>query len=66
MTKDVAIRAFKTFVQAFLGAIAVNGAADITDGNFKKVMFSLAVAGVSAGASAVWNMLLEMSKDGEL
>lgn len=57
--KDVFIRALKTFVEAFVGAVAVNrmfGAADW--GTFKSILTETALAGISAGVCAVWNMMI--------
>ena len=49
--KDILIRAFKTFIQAFLGVISV-GLLDIADTNALKALIA---AGFAAGFSAVWN-----------
>ena len=50
--KDIGIRAFKTFCQAFIAALAV---ANFTDqSNYKAVL----IGAVSAGVSATWNSLL--------
>jgi hypothetical protein len=50
--KDIAVRALKTFVQAFIAALAV---ANFTDqSNYKAVL----IGAVSAGVSATWNSLL--------
>jgi NADH/NAD ratio-sensing transcriptional regulator Rex len=54
LSHDVVVRAIKTFVQAFLATIAV-GVVGVTD---IKTAQALAVAGVSAGISAVWNFIL--------
>lgn len=61
-TKDIIIRALKTFWQAALGYIIVDinallvGMADsnITEGMLK----TLAIGAVAAGCSAVWNSVL--------
>lgn len=54
--KDTAIRAAKTFLQAFLSAISVDALLGVTDfGAFKKVGLSMLVAALAAGISAVWN-----------
>lgn len=50
--KDIAIRAGKTFVQAFIAALAV---ANVSDLNSVK---AAVIAAVAAGVSAVWNSLL--------
>jgi hypothetical protein len=49
--KDIAVRAAKTWTQAFL-AVITTGLLDITDTNALK---ALVVAGVASGISAVWN-----------
>jgi hypothetical protein len=54
LSHDVVVRAIKTFVQAFLAVVAV-GVVGVNDINTAK---ALAVAGVSAGISAVWNFIL--------
>jgi len=48
LTNDVIVRAFKTFVQAFVGAWVV----------FDNPLSKTAIAaGAAAGVSAVWNLL---------
>lgn len=50
--KDIAVRAGKTFIQAFIAALAV---ANFTDqSNYKAVL----IGAVSAGVSAAWNSAL--------
>lgn len=49
--KDILIRAFKTFVQAFLAFIAT-GLLDVTDLNAVK---GLIIGATAAAISAVWN-----------
>lgn len=50
--KDIAIRALKTFTQAFIAALAV---ANFTDqSNYKAIL----IGAVSAGVSAAWNSAL--------
>lgn len=67
--KDIAKRAGKTFVQAFVGAISIEQLSGIMDiKSFKTVMYSMLMAGVAAGVSAVWNMVIkwkEQRTDGE-
>lgn len=54
--KDTAVRAAKTFLQAFLSAISVDTLLGVTDFDaFKKVGLSMLVAALAAGISAVWN-----------
>lgn len=56
MMADVAERAIKTFLQAFLSSISVDVLLGITDFDaFKKVGISMLVAALAAGISAVWN-----------
>lgn len=57
--KDVLIRALKTFVEAFVGAVAVNRMFGVADwGTFKSILTETALAGISAGVCAVWNMII--------
>lgn len=57
--KDIAVRAGKTFIQAFMAALTV---ANFTDGsNYKAIV----IGAVSAGVSAVWNSLLAMNSVGK-
>lgn len=59
--KDIAVRALKTFIQAFLSAISVDALIGITDfAVFKKVLISVLIAAAAAGISAVWNMVTDM------
>ncbi len=56
MIKDIAVRAAKTFVQAFLSAISVDALLGVTDfDTFKRIAVSMLIAGTAAGLSAVWN-----------
>ena len=58
--KDVLTRASKTFVQAFIGSITIDGFFGVTDFDaIKRIALSMLVAGVAAGVSAVWNMVLD-------
>ena len=54
LSHDVVVRALKTFVQALLATVSV-GLAGVND---IKTAQALAVAGVAAGISAVWNLVL--------
>lgn len=56
--KDIAIRALKTFVQAFLATFSLGLATASTGSAYK----ALAVASLSAGISAVWNSLVQNKK----
>ena len=59
--KDIAIRALKTFVQAFLSAISVDALLGVTDFDaFKKIGLSMLIAGTAAGISAVWNSIVKL------
>ena len=51
---DILVRAVKTFIQAFLATLAV-GVSNVTDIHTAQ---ALAIAGVSAGISAVWNFVI--------
>jgi len=53
---DIIVRALKTFVQAFLAAIAVS-VANVTNWDSAKAALFAAVA---AGISAVWNVILSV------
>lgn len=58
--KDVGKRAGKTFVQAFLasGALDINKLMMITDiESAKAILRPMLIAAMSAGISAVWNMV---------
>lgn len=58
--KDILTRASKTFIQAFIGSITIDGFFGVTDLNaIKRIGLSMLVAGVAAGVSAVWNMVLD-------
>lgn len=54
MKNDIVVRAVKTFFQAFLATVAV-GVVGVND---LKAAQALAVAGVAAGISAVWNFVV--------
>lgn len=55
--KDVLKRAGKTFVQSFVAAISIDQMVAVADmESAKAVLWSMLVAGVAAGTSAVWNM----------
>ena len=59
--KDVAIRALKTFAQAFISAISVDTLLGVTDLDMlKKICVSMLIASTAAGISAVWNSALKM------
>lgn len=59
--KNIAVRAAKTFVQAFLSAISVDALLGVTDlDTLKSVGISMLIAGAAAGFSAVWNAAVEI------
>ena len=60
--KDIAIRAAKTFAQAFFSAISVDTLLGVTDlDTLKKIGISMLVAGSAAGICAVWNLILNLN-----
>lgn len=62
--KDILIRAGKTFIQGFLGALAVT----LPNSNFSdmSVVKSLLIGAVAGGISAVMNLIINMlNKKGE-
>ncbi|MCI9127587.1 MAG: hypothetical protein HFG28_10385 [Eubacterium sp.] len=57
-TKDIIVRAMKTFIQAFAASISVDSLISATDKDaIVRVGTSMLIAGVSAGVSAVWNFI---------
>ncbi len=58
--KDVIIRAGKTFVQGFLGALAVTlPSSDFSD---MSVVKSLLIGAIAGGLSAVMNLIVNLMK----
>lgn len=54
--KDILVRALKTFVQGFLGALAVTlPSSDFSD---SKILKSLIIGAVAGGISAVMNLII--------
>lgn len=54
--KDILVRAVKTFVQGFLGALAVTlPSSNFTD---SKILKSLIIGAVAGGISAVMNLII--------
>lgn len=61
--KDILIRAGKTFIQGFLGALAVTlPSTDISDG---AVIKSLLIGAFAGGISAVMNLVINYLNKGE-
>lgn len=59
-------RVLKTFVEAFVAAVAASDIFNITDGHdLRSALISTAIAGISAGVAALWNLLSEFLKNGE-
>lgn len=60
--KDIAIRALKTFVQAFLGILIPEVILILNNqemwSDWKAVLIPFVASGCAAGISAVWNMIL--------
>lgn len=64
--KDIGKRAGKTFVQAFMAAVSIEPLLGVTDAESAKVILrSMLIAGVSAGISAIWNMVVEYITESE-
>ena len=62
--KDVAARTVKTFVAVFLGLLSVNVDLQGVDSKvLARVLFATLLSAVSAGITAVWNLLLEIFRD---
>ncbi len=58
--KDVCIRAGKTFMQAFVANVSMEQIFAITDAeSAEMILRSMLIAGLSAGISAVWNMVAD-------
>lgn len=56
--KDILIRALKTFIQGFLGALAVTlPSTDLTDGALVK---SILIGALAGGISAVMNLIINL------
>lgn len=54
--RNILERAFKTFIEAFIGALAITlPNADLTD---KSIFYSVLVGAIATGISAVLNMAL--------
>jgi hypothetical protein len=58
--KDIIVRALKTFVQGFLGALAISIPTDLD------ITKSVLIGGVAGGISAVMNLIINLlSKEEE-
>ena len=58
--KDIMIRTGKTFIEAFLCYLTIDGLFAVTSYTaLKKVLLSLLVGAAAAGFTAVWNMLIQ-------
>lgn len=58
--KDILIRAFKTFVQGFLGALAIT--LPTTDLTNYELVKSILIGAVAGGISAVMNLIISLLK----
>ncbi len=57
--RDLAVRALKTFVQAFLSALTLDGIFDLSDGSaLRRALLTAALPAFAAACSAVWNLVL--------
>ncbi len=68
--KEIAIRALKTFIQAFFPVlIAGIKVCDVTDTEaFKAALYAAVISACAAGLSAVWNTIIAVkgkTNDGE-
>ncbi len=57
--RDILVRTGKTFIEAFLGYLTIDGFFGVTSyTGIKKVLLSMLVGAAAAGVTAVWNMLI--------
>ena len=61
--KDIIIRMFKTFIQGFLGALAIT--LPNSDLASESVLKSLLIGALAGGISAVMNLIINMMKESE-
>lgn len=61
--KDILIRALKTFIQGFLGALAIT--LPTTDLTNTEIVKSVLIGAVAGGISAVMNLIITALKKGE-
>lgn len=59
--KDIVVRAAKTFIQGFLGALVVN--LPNSDLSSKQVLKSLLIGAISGGISYLMNYILKILKE---
>ena len=58
--RDILIRTGKTFIEAFLGYLTIDGFFGVTDtGALKRLLLSMLVGAAAAGFTAVWNALIQ-------
>lgn len=57
--KDILIRAGKTFIQGFLGALVITAGADLTN---VYVLKSILIGALAGGISALMNYILNLLK----
>ena len=61
--KDISVRALKTFIQGFLGALTITlPSSDLSN---QAVVKSLLIGGIAAGISAVMNLIITSLNKGE-
>jgi len=61
--KDIFVRAIKTFIQGFLGALAVT--LPTTDLTNTELLKSILIGAVAGGISAVMNLIINILKKSE-
>lgn len=61
--KDILIRALKTFIQGFLGALVIT--LPNSDLMSEEVLKSLLIGAIAGGISALMNFVLELLKKGD-
>lgn len=62
--KDIAIRALKTFLQAFISAFSIDSLIGISDTRaMKRALLAVLISAVAAGISALWNLCLEWASN---
>lgn len=61
--KDIIIRAFKTFIQGFLGALVIT--LPTTDLTNYELVKSILIGAVAGGISAVMNLIINLMKKEE-